>query len=136
VEAYPPSLVDTAIGDCIFDGCLRDETVEPSIAVFIDSLIGGEFSLTEVGFWCIAVLMNKRYKRTPHINTTVYPAPHQKIDKFILKQLGEFHLHPPKVYSKGFHLSDSKVYHFLRESIFLSGGDKARFAPRKTHATA
>ena len=73
---YPPLLVDTALGDCIFEGCLRDETVGPSLAVLIDSLIGGEFSLTEVGSRCIAVPMNKRYKRTPHKNKPPYIQPH------------------------------------------------------------
>jgi hypothetical protein len=74
--AYPPLLADNALGDCIFEGCLRDETVGPSIAVLIDNLIGGDISLTEVGFWCIAVLMNKRYKRTPHINNPPHIQPH------------------------------------------------------------
>ena len=56
----PPLLADNALGGCIYEGCLRDEIVGPSIAVLIDNLIGGEIPLTEVGFWCIAVLMNKR----------------------------------------------------------------------------
>jgi hypothetical protein len=76
VGVYPPLLADNALGDCIFEGCLRDETVGPSIAALIDNLIGGEISLTEVGVWCNAVLMNKRYKRTPHINNPPYIQPH------------------------------------------------------------
>ena len=74
--AYPPLLADNALGDCILEGCLRDETVGPSMAVLIDNLVGGEISLTEVGFWCIAELMNKRYKRNPNINNPPHIQPH------------------------------------------------------------
>jgi hypothetical protein len=49
------------------------------------------------------------------------------MEKFIEK-LGEFHRHPPKVYSKKFHLSFSQVTTSFESPSPLRG--KARFAPR------
>jgi len=51
-----------------FEGCLRDETIGPSLAVLIDGLIGGEFSLTIRGARCIAEPLKKRNKRIPNSN--------------------------------------------------------------------
>jgi hypothetical protein len=50
------------------EGCLRDETVGPSLAVLINGLIGSEFSLTIRGARCIAEPLKKRYKRIPNRN--------------------------------------------------------------------
>jgi hypothetical protein len=53
---------------------------------------------------------------------SVFPAPYKKLDKFICNRLDEFHRHPPKVFSKEFHLSVSQVYPFPRGLIDLSRG--------------
>jgi hypothetical protein len=65
-------MLDRVGRSACFEGCLLDETVDPSLTVLIDSFIGRDFSLMERGGRWITEPFNKRYIMTPYKNNAPY----------------------------------------------------------------